>query len=189
MASSHPHPTHPHAPAPLSPAPHPPPLGAVRGVRVLGSPFWSRYSWGILHWLVLNAVLYLALVAQVTTFFPGIKNLFFYVAAGYAGLVVVHAVLTTRDGYTVSLTHGAARACRAAGRRSCCRGVWLALAGVLEWAGASSVRPTPKEYLAPYAMKVGGEGGGGAGVPAGELGRRWSLRGGTAGRRAAGART
>ncbi len=62
-----------------------------------GNPFWSRFSKGILDWLAINTVLWLALVAQLTDFFPGVV-VWWYVAAGYAGLVVAHAVLSTRDG-------------------------------------------------------------------------------------------
>ena len=40
------------------------PYHAVKGQKVLGSPFWGRYSRGLVDWLVINAVLYLALVAQ-----------------------------------------------------------------------------------------------------------------------------
>jgi hypothetical protein len=32
---------------------------------VLGRPFWGRYSHGIIDWLAINVVLYLALAAQV----------------------------------------------------------------------------------------------------------------------------
>jgi hypothetical protein len=31
----------------------------------LGRPFWRRYSRGIIDWLAINVVLYLALAAQV----------------------------------------------------------------------------------------------------------------------------
>lgn len=39
--------------------------GAVKGVRVLGRPFWGRYAHGIIDWLTINVVLYLAFTAQV----------------------------------------------------------------------------------------------------------------------------
>ena len=34
-------------------------------MRVLGSLFWNRFSRGVIDWLAINVVLYLALVAQV----------------------------------------------------------------------------------------------------------------------------
>jgi hypothetical protein len=40
-------------------------LPSERGVKVLGRPFWNRYSRGIIDWLAINVVLYLALAAQV----------------------------------------------------------------------------------------------------------------------------
>lgn len=49
---------------PILPA-HPLCLPAERGVKVLGRPFWNRYSRGIIDWLAINVVLYLALAAQV----------------------------------------------------------------------------------------------------------------------------
>ena len=47
---------------------------------MLGRPFWGRYSHGIIDWLALNVVLYLALTAQVG---PGLV-----VRQGWAGLAV-----------------------------------------------------------------------------------------------------
>lgn len=38
---------------------------AVKGQKILGNPFWRRYARGMLDWIVINAVLYLAMVAQV----------------------------------------------------------------------------------------------------------------------------
>lgn len=70
---------------------------AVKGVRVWGNPFWGRFSKGIVDWLAINAVMWLALVAQLTEFFGSLK-VWWFVAAGYTALVVVHAVLSTRDG-------------------------------------------------------------------------------------------
>ncbi len=75
----------------------PPLLPAVKGLRVWGNPFWGRFSKGIVDWLAINTVLWLCLVAQLTDFFSGVK-IWWYVAAGYTGLVVAHAVLSTRDG-------------------------------------------------------------------------------------------
>lgn len=46
---------------------------AERGMRVWGNPFWRRFSKGIVDWLAINAVLWLALVAQLTDFFSGVK--------------------------------------------------------------------------------------------------------------------
>lgn len=49
------------------------PRPAVKGLRVWGNPFWSRFSKGIVDWLAINTVLWLALVAQITDFFSGVK--------------------------------------------------------------------------------------------------------------------
>lgn len=50
--------------APLPPRPTPL-SAAAKDARVLGHPFWGRFSRGIIDWLVINVVLYLALAAQV----------------------------------------------------------------------------------------------------------------------------
>ena len=34
-------------------------------MKVLGSLFWNRFSRGVIDWLAINVVLYLALAAQV----------------------------------------------------------------------------------------------------------------------------
>ena len=62
-----------------------------------GSPFWSRFAKGILGWTIVNAVLYLSLVAQLTNFFS-FRNFWWYMSGGYGCLVVLHAILTQRDG-------------------------------------------------------------------------------------------
>ncbi|PSC69540.1 Callose synthase 5 [Micractinium conductrix] len=126
-----------------------------KGQKVLGSPFWGRYSRGLVDWLVINAVLYLALVAQITEFFS--FPIFYYIAAGYTGLVIIHAVITTRDGYCISLSNQLAARLRRWRRdpRSCCGSGWGPFIWVLERVGASSARPVAQEYLAPYHMKTG----------------------------------
>lgn len=45
----------------------------------------------------------LACPLQITNFFS--FPLFYYVCIGYSGLVVLHAVITTRDGYCVSISN------------------------------------------------------------------------------------
>ena len=40
---------------------------------------------------------------QITEFFS--FPIFYYIAAGYTGLVIIHAVITTRDGYCISLSN------------------------------------------------------------------------------------
>lgn len=94
------------------------------------------------------------LAPQLTGFLA--FDIFYYVTAGYAGLVVIHAVITTRDGYCVSLSNQAGAALRRWRRdpRGCCGKGWTPLIWVLERVGASSARPVPQEYLAPYPMKV-----------------------------------
>jgi hypothetical protein len=73
-----------------------------------------------------------------------------------ACLVVIHAVITTRDGYCVSLTNQLAATLRHWRRHLCgWRGACLApFIWLLERIGPSSARPVPHEYLAPYHMKV-----------------------------------
>jgi hypothetical protein len=129
--------------------------GVYKGQRVLGRPFWRHYAHGIIDWLVVNVVLYLCMAAQLTGFIK--FQLFYYVCAGYAGLVVVHAVITTRDGYCVSLSNELAAKLRRWQRdpRSCCGRGWSPLIWFLERVGASSARPVGQEYLAPYHMRVG----------------------------------
>lgn len=126
-----------------------------KGQKVLGSPFWRRYARGLVDWLAINAVLYLALVAQITEFFS--FPIFWYVCAGYTGLVVIHAVITTRDGYCVSLTNELAAKLRRWRRdpRGTCGAGWAPFIYFLERIGASSARPVAQEYLAPYHMKTG----------------------------------
>ncbi|KAK2080835.1 hypothetical protein QBZ16_000689 [Prototheca wickerhamii] len=78
-------------------------------------------------------------------------------AAGYGGLVAAHAVLSTRPGYAVSLTHGLAGALERAARANllCLRPLWLLLAwlsgAVL---GASSARPPARDHLARAQPRV-----------------------------------
>ena len=95
---------------------------------------------------------------QITEFFS--FDIFYYVVIGYTGLVVCHAVITTRDGYCVSISNMAAARLRRWRRdpRGCCGAGWTPLIWMLERIGASSARPVAQEYLAPYHMKVGGAG-------------------------------
>lgn len=116
-----------------------------KGLRLHGNPFWKYYARGILDWGIIIAVLVLAFVAQQLDFIEGVP-VWWYLAGGYTALVVLHAVLSQRDGYTVSLTHSAA-----AGMRRC--GL-VPLAWLFEWLGASSARPPAEQYLAPYHLKV-----------------------------------
>ena len=97
-----------------------------------------------------------ACCVQLTEFFT--FNIFYYVVIGYSGLVVVHAIITTRDGYCVSISNMAGARLRRWRRdpRGCCGAGWTPLIWVLERIGASSARPVAQEYLAPYHMKVGG---------------------------------
>ena len=92
---------------------------------------------------------------QITEFFS--FDIFYYVVIGYTGVVVCHAVITTRDGYCVSISNMAAARLRRWRRdpRGCCGAGWTPLIWVLERIGASSARPVAQEYLAPYHMKVG----------------------------------
>lgn len=66
-------------------------------------------------------------------------------------------MITTRDGYCVSLSNELAARLRLWRRdpRSCCGRGWGPLIWVLERIGASSARPVGQEYLAPYHMRVG----------------------------------
>lgn len=114
-------------------------------IRVHGNPFWRYYARGILDWLVINAVLALSFVAQWYDFFAGVK-LWWYVAGAYTGIVVVHAVITQRDGYCVSLTNSIGSMFRMCGL--------LPLAWLFEWIGRSSARPPAIHYLAPYHLRV-----------------------------------
>lgn len=96
-------------------------------------------------------------VPQITGFFS--FDIFYYVIMGYTGLVVFHAIITTRDGYCVSLSNqlGARLRTWRRARNSCCGGgCWTPLIWLLERIGKSSARPVPQEYLAPYPMKVRG---------------------------------
>lgn len=117
-----------------------------RSVRLLGSPFWKHHARGILDWLIILGVLTLCFVAQWLDFIKGV-TLWWYAAGGYGGLVVIHAVLTQRDGYTISVTHSIAGMFRACGL--------IPIAWLFEWLGASSARPPAEQYLMPYTLKTG----------------------------------
>lgn len=117
----------------------------MRGVRVLGNPFWRHHARGILDWIIINAVLALSFVVQWLNFLNGV-TLWWYVAGGYSGLVVLQAVLTQRDGYCVSLTHTVGGWFRACGL--------VPFAWLFEWIGASSARYPAEQYLMPYHLKV-----------------------------------
>jgi hypothetical protein len=71
-------------------------------------------------------------------------------------LVVIHAVITTRDGYCVSISNQVGATLRRWRRspRGCCGAGWAPFIWLFERIGASSARPVPQEYLAPYQMKV-----------------------------------
>ena len=181
---------------------------AVKGQKILGSPFWRRYSRGLLDWIVIHAVLYLALAAlgrragrplgalfchsgvedkwgglggsdrwaavqeparrtrdvckplrplpgnegltcptplplparQITEFFS--FPIFYYVCAGYSGLVVFHAVITTRDGYCVSLSNELVS----------CAEVLLAQAGPGPWEGMRAQAGMPMDCTCTASM-------------------------------------
>jgi len=117
----------------------------MRGVRLLGSPFWRHHARGILDWIVICAVLALSFVVQWLDFVKGLL-LWWYVAGGYAGLVVAQAVLSQRDGYCISLTHTIGGWFRACGL--------VPLGWLFEWIGASSARHPAEQYLMPYHLKV-----------------------------------
>jgi hypothetical protein len=72
-------------------------------VKVLGSPFTGRYAKAVFDYLLVNAVLWLVMMAQVTDFMGLFTRIgipiWYYVAAGYAGMVVFHQIITTRDGW------------------------------------------------------------------------------------------
>ena len=65
--------------------------------RLLARSFLPASEQGVFSWLLVNAVLWLALAAQLLGAFGGLQ-LWYYTAAAYAGLNAVHAVLTMRDG-------------------------------------------------------------------------------------------
>ena len=124
-----------------------------KGVILVGNPFWGRYAKGVLDWLIINAILWLSFVCQITNFFK--FDLWYWVVAGYSGLVVTHAIIITRPGYCISITHSLGGMFRHWARDSgCCYYLWLSLAKFLEWWGSSSARPRPMSYLAPYQLRV-----------------------------------
>jgi len=76
-------------------------------------------------------------------------RIFYFLCAIYTGIVVIHAVLSTRDGYCVSLSHQAAAALGGWGP------AWRPLVWLLKRGATCSARPPAAEYLAPYPLKVG----------------------------------
>lgn len=55
----------------------------------------------------------------------------------------------------MSISHSLAAACRRRSDRSaCCAWLWGGLARLFTRLGASSARPPPRVYLAPYEMRV-----------------------------------
>jgi hypothetical protein len=117
-----------------------------RGVRVLGDPFNRHHAGGVLVWIAIVGALVVAFVAQQLDFLGGV-TVWWYAAGGYAGLAAAHAVLSQRDGYTVSLANGTARLLR--------RCHLVPLAWPFEFAGRFSARPPAEQYLAPYYLKTG----------------------------------
>lgn len=113
---------------------------------MLGNPFWGRHAKGILDWIIVNAVLYLCLVAQITDFIEGL-DLWWYCAGGYAALVVLHAILSQRDGYTISLSYSMGRFFR--------KCYLIPIAWIFELFGTSSARPPALQHMQPYNLKVG----------------------------------
>ena len=124
-----------------------------RNVRVVANPFWGHYAKGVLDWLLINAILWLAFVCQEVAYFS--FDIWYYIVAGYSGLVVFHALAITRNGYCISITYSIGNMFRRWAKSSgCCYWLWMGLAKFTEWCGASSARPRPTSYLAPYPMKV-----------------------------------
>lgn len=114
-------------------------------IRILGNPFWGRHAKGILDWVIVNAVLWLCFFAQLFDVLG--FDLWWYVAGGYAALVILHAILTQRDGYAVSLSYSMGGSCRRCGL--------IPIAWIFELFGTSSARPPAKQHLAPYHLKTG----------------------------------
>lgn len=52
---------------------------------------------GLLHWALINALLWLAFVAQLSGWTPGFP-IWWYTAGAYTGLVAAQAILSTRPG-------------------------------------------------------------------------------------------
>ncbi|KDD73304.1 hypothetical protein H632_c2323p0, partial [Helicosporidium sp. ATCC 50920] len=128
-----------------------------RGIRVHGGPLSGAHALGFLQWLAVLVVMVLVMMAQISDWWVfGTYTIWWWVAAGYSGLVVAHAVLSTRDGHQVSFTHSVAGVFRRWQRSSACFGwFWAPWAWVWEFLGASSARPPPREHLAPYDLHTG----------------------------------
>ncbi|KAK9815749.1 hypothetical protein WJX72_008855 [[Myrmecia] bisecta] len=124
--------------------------------RLHGQRFvlWGRPLWGFLQWFVINAVLWAAFVAYIGDWSPSTRKIWGPLAAVYFGINVGHAILTTRPGYTVSLTHGTVYYLRKCESCGCPRFFTYLPEKLLLFLGASSARPFAKEYLMPVNMKV-----------------------------------
>ncbi|KAL6774638.1 GSL1 [Auxenochlorella protothecoides x Auxenochlorella symbiontica] len=129
---------------------------SVGGPRVAGGAISGRAALGVLQWLAILCVMALLMAAQVIGWWVfGKYHIWWWAAAGYGGLVVAHALLSTRPGHAVSLTHSAAALARRARARSWCFGWgWACVAWGFELLGASSARPPPVDHVAPYDMRV-----------------------------------
>lgn len=122
-----------------------------------GGAISGRAALGVLQWLAILCVMALLMAAQVIGWWVfGEYHIWWWAAAGYGGLVVAQALLSTRPGHAVSLTHSAAALARRARARSWCFGWgWDCVAWGFELLGASSARPPPVDHVAPYDMRVG----------------------------------
>ncbi|KAG2442264.1 hypothetical protein HXX76_002351 [Chlamydomonas incerta] len=80
-------------------------LQPQRVVEIEGTPMLG-FLGGLLEWLAIAVVLTAGFMLQyATTAFQSYARLYWgYVAAGYAGLHLLHFLATTRDGYVISLT-------------------------------------------------------------------------------------
>lgn len=105
-----------------------------------------HYALGILLWLGICGGLVFAFLSQWYNFFNGLK-LWWYVAGGYTGYAALHAVLSQRDGYCVSINQSIANFLR-----SCYLGP---IAYIFELAAYMSARGPNEHFLMPYKMKTG----------------------------------
>lgn len=69
------------------------PAHAAAGISVLR----THHLEGLLHWALINALLWLAFVAQLSGWTPGFP-IWWYTACAYTGLVAAQAILSTRPG-------------------------------------------------------------------------------------------
>ncbi|KFM22655.1 Callose synthase 5 [Auxenochlorella protothecoides] len=76
---------------------------SVGGPRVAGGAISGRAALGVLQWLAILCVMALLMAAQVIGWWVfGEYHIWWWAAAGYGGLVVAQALLSTRPGHAVS---------------------------------------------------------------------------------------